>query len=384
MSTPGKGLIFPSEDLMADAPWTTEDIILLCRDQGFARSGIAPATATARREELDAWIQAGHQGSMGWMERNLEVRADPGRLLEGAKSIICVADRYADGTPDHIEPGQGRIARYARGRDYHTVMKSRLHALCDQLRERAPEHSFRACVDTAPLLEREVAARAGLGSIGKHTLLIEPGQGSWLLLGEIVTTLVLDPTGPEPGNEHDPCGTCTRCIDACPTDAISPWSLDARRCISALTIEHREAIDPRWYESMDDWIFGCDICQEVCPHNEPTTRSQDAPMQSSYLDAAAPGAGGRSDDGSAFDLLAVLQWDESTRREAFRGSAMKRAKFDMMLRNAVIAAGNSLLQHDDAALRESIYRLTGAEIPDMVRNTALDVLSRVDGKPDST
>ena len=357
---------------MSCSQWTTDEVRSLCLEQGFARAAVAPADPTVRRKELEAWIRDGLHGTMGWMAENLPVRADPGQLVDGARSIICVLDRYADGTPDVIEGGWGRIARYARGRDYHVVMKSRLHAVCDQLRERAPEHVFRACVDTAPLLEREVAARAGLGSIGKHTLLIEPGLGSWLLIGAIVTTLELDATGPV--DEEDPCGTCTRCIDACPTDAITPWSVDARRCISALTIEHREPIDESFHAAMGDWIFGCDICQEACPHNEPTARTRDLLRHESHAAPVAPGIGGRSDDGSAFRLQSVLTWDEDTRRAAFAGSSMKRAKLAMMLRNALIAAGNFLRDHEDPDLLGAIRALSGDEIPSMVRDTARSVL----------
>tara|TARA_B100001059_G_scaffold179101_1_gene179749 strand:- start:2484 stop:3575 length:1092 start_codon:yes stop_codon:yes gene_type:complete len=356
--------------------WSSEEIRSICLEQGFARAGIASADPTTRREELEAWIRDGRHGSMAWMAEHLDVRADPGELVEGARSIICVLDRYADGTPDAIEPGWGRVARYARGRDYHVVMKSRLHAVCDRLRERAPDHVFRACVDTAPLLEREVAARAGLGSIGKHTLLIEPGLGSWLLIGAIVTTLELDRTGHDA--DHDPCGTCTRCIDACPTDAITPWSLDARRCVSAMTIEHRQPIDETFHEGMGDWIFGCDICQEVCPHNEPTARTRAAIRHESHDGPVEAEAGGRREDGAAFRLLSVLGWDETTRRAAFKGSSMKRAKLEMMRRNAVIAAGNSLREHDDPQLRTAVEALTVEGTDPMVRDAARAVLDSLD------
>ena len=222
---------------MSNAPWTSDQIRALCLEHGFARAGVAPAQRSPRAEVLEDWIAAGRHGTMGWMAEHVDVRSDARRLLDGAKSVICVLDRYADGATNANPGGAGW--RYARGRDYHVVMKKRLHAVCDRLAERAPDHQFRACVDTLPLLEREIAARAGLGGIGKHTLLIEPGLGSWLLIGSIVTTLELEETGGV--EDYDPCGACTRCIDACPTDAITPWSVDARACISALTIEHRGA-----------------------------------------------------------------------------------------------------------------------------------------------
>jgi len=292
--------------------------------------GICAAAPTSRPRELLEWLEAGKHGEMTYLERHAAQRIDPGKMLPGAKSIICVADRYSDGRADAaLKAGHGRIARYARGDDYHIVMKKRLHRLCDDLAERFPGEMFRACVDTAPVLEREHAARAGLGAIGKHTLLIEPGVGSYLLLGEVITTVELPPD--ESRESIDPCGTCTRCIDACPTDAITPWSVDATKCISYLTIEHRGPIDETMHEPMGDWIFGCDICQEVCPHNQPTNRTREAPVHEAYE--------ARRD---SFDLLGVMNWTEDDRRAAFSRSALKRAKLPMMKRNAIIAAGNAL------------------------------------------
>jgi epoxyqueuosine reductase len=210
-------------------------------------------------------------------------------------------------------------------------MRRRLSTLGRELSSEYPGQVFRACVDTAPVLEREHAQRAGLGAIGKHTLLIAPEMGSWLLLGEIVTTLPLAPAKKVPDTFFDPCGPCTRCIDACPTKAISPWSVDATNCISYLTIEHRGPIDERYHEAMGDWIFGCDICQDVCPHNQPTVRRrQRAAETNPAYDARREG----------FDLLEVIGWDEAARRQAFTKSALKRATLAMMQRNAAIARKN--------------------------------------------
>jgi epoxyqueuosine reductase len=242
-------------------------------------------------------------------------------------------------------------------------MKRRLYALCDELRERFAGETFRAFVDTAPVMEREHAVRAGLGWFGKHTLLIHPRRGSYLLLGGIVTTLGLDSPRSQ-RVEADHCGTCTRCIEACPTDAITPYSVDASRCISELTIERRGMIPGEFHEAIGEWLFGCDICQEVCPHN------------------SAPGGGaGRVPVGRAhaaygpkrdsFDLLEVLGWTEADRRAAFAGSALKRAKLGMIRRNALIVAGNVLREGDVPALRariEEIARDEGEE--GLVRETA--------------
>ncbi len=263
---------------------------------------------------------------MAWMADNVELRTDVRALVPGARSVICVADRY-DGSPDDAPANNGRIARYARGRDYHKVMKKRLHAMCDTLAEQWPEHTFRACVDTAPVLERDWAQLAGLGSVGKNTMLIEPSIGSWLLLGEIITTLDIEASNAAP---DDPCGTCTRCIDACPTQAISPWAVDATRCVSYLTIEHRDVVDPSLHEGMGAWIFGCDVCQEVCPHNQPTSRTVQADREAS--------AGTRS---ASLPLLDVLQWTEQDRVAAIAGTSATRAKLDMWRRNAAIALGNT-------------------------------------------
>jgi epoxyqueuosine reductase len=345
-------------------PATT--VLESCRELGFAAAGVTPAEPSRRAGELRAWLGEGRHGEMGYLARNVEVRIDPRRLLPGARSIICVADRCHDGRTEAARPAggrpSGRIARYARGDDYHRVMKRRLHRLCDRLARLVPGDRFRACVDTAPILEREHAERAGLGAVGKHTLLIRRGVGSYLLLGEVLTTAELEPSEP---SEPDPCGTCSRCIDACPTDAITPWSVDARRCISYLTIEHRSSIGAALHEAIGDWIFGCDICQEVCPHNEPTRRRDAVAIHPSYA--------ARRD---RLDLLEVLGWSEEGRREAFVRSAMKRARLSMMKRNALIAAGNELRRRRTGGLAERIERIASDEHEDaMVRETAHAVLA---------
>jgi epoxyqueuosine reductase len=348
----------------------TAAVLERCRSLGFALAGVAQAGPTRYREHLEHWLRTGQHGEMAYMENCHEQRCDPRVLLPGAQSIICVADRYNTGMRDRRTtdaPTRGRIARYARGKDYHRVMKKRLHQLADELAREHPAEQFKACVDTAPVLERELAQRAGLGAVGKHTLLIEPGIGSYLMLGEIITTLALDPT---PSKEHvDPCESCARCIDACPTDAITPWSVDATKCISYLTIEHRSEIHERYFTPSDDWLFGCDICQEVCPHNQSTRKSRHASVHEAYTPRR---------DG--FDLLEVLGWSEDDRRSAFISSAMKRAKLAMMKRNALIVAGNALAQRDDPELLKRISELADDPNEDeLVRETAQRVLDRVKG-----
>ncbi|MEM8835347.1 MAG: tRNA epoxyqueuosine(34) reductase QueG [Planctomycetota bacterium] len=353
--------------MTADAHQRAEDVIKRCVDLGFANAGIAPVHPSDYADEFHAWLDKGKHGPMSWLAEHAEVRTDPAALLDGARSIIMVADQYAtrNDPPDAPAPGVGRIARYARGDDYHKVIKKRLHTLADALREAYPDHAFRACVDTAPLMEREHAARAGLGWVGKHTLLIDPLRGSYLLLGALLTTLELEPPATQRAIP-DHCGTCTRCIDACPTDAITPYSVDARRCIATLTIEQRTPIDPAFHEPIGDWIFGCDICQQVCPHNSPRTDPVDV---GDINPAYAPRRTG-------FDLLDVLAWQEHDRRDAFTTSAMKRATLAMMRRNAVIAAGNVLRTQDLPALRARVEAIAGDEHEDgLVRHAARVVTS---------
>ena len=345
-------------------------VIDACLAAGFAAAGVCSLEPSAWQAEFHAWLGEGKHGSMAWLERHTDLRLHPGSMLEGAQSAVIVADLYASraaNTDTPLQPGQGRIARYARGRDYHEAIKQRLHDLCDALRQHHPSTEFRAFVDTAPVPERELAARAGLGWTGKHTLTIHPKLGSYLLLGGFFTTLPLEPpAGQAPVADH--CGTCTRCIDACPTQAITPYSVDARRCISYLTIEHRAPIDPALHEGMGPWVFGCDICQEVCPHNSPREPDQLPPRGRE----ANPLYAGERD---RFDLLEVLGWAPEDRSRSLSGSAMKRATLAMWKRNAVIAAGNALREGNIPAVRERLESIAAdpAEEP-MVREAARSVM----------
>lgn len=314
----------------AAAQRRAQDVLERCRGLGFAAAGVCAAEPSRFSEQFRAWLARGEHGSMGYMAGNVEVRLDVRLLLDGARSVVMVADQYAlrGDVADERRAGFGRVARYARGDDYHEAIKKRLHALCDELGVMYPCEQFRSFVDTAPVLERELAARCGIGWQGKHTLIISPVLGSYLLLGGVVTTMEMAaPAGQSPAMDH--CGTCTRCIDACPTQAIRPYSVDAARCISYLTIEHRGEIEPEFHRLMGDWIFGCDVCQEVCPHN--SARNE---QRGSVHPAYEPKRTG-------FDLLEVLGWAEEDRRAAFRGSSMKRAKLEMMKRNAAIARANA-------------------------------------------
>ncbi|MCH2132925.1 MAG: tRNA epoxyqueuosine(34) reductase QueG [Phycisphaerales bacterium] len=349
-----------------------QPIIDRCLEENFVAAGVVPARRSPTAAQFQEWLAEGRHGEMHWMAEHVDVRVDPRELVPGARSVIVVADRYDGSSDDNRPPGGGRIARYARGRDYHRYMKKRLHRVADALLADHPGEVFRACVDTAPILEREVAAAAGLGAIGKHTLLIEPAVGSWLLLGEIVTTLEVEPTGSD--ERLDPCGTCTRCIEACPTDAITPWSVDASRCVSYLTIEHRTRIDPAFHEGMGDWLFGCDLCQEACPHNQPTDRTASSSREAQYEARSE----GRDAAGASFDIREVLDWTEEDRRRAFETSAMKRAKLGMMRRNAVIVAGNLARGGGAPDLLDRLAQLAADPSEDeLVRATARDVLAQL-------
>jgi epoxyqueuosine reductase len=302
---------------------------------GFAAAGIAPVRASRWKEEVLAWLSAGRHGEMGYLAKDLELKFEPARVLEGTRAFIMVADQYAErgATAENSQltadtRARGRVARYAQGKNYHWVMKNRLHRLSDRLREEHPGAKFRTFVDTVPVLERELAELAGIGWQAKNTMIINARQGSWLLLGGVATTLDLE-APPEQTKSPDHCGTCTRCIEACPTGAITPYHVDGSRCISYLTIEHRGVIDPALHAPMGDWVYGCDVCQEVCPHNSAREGAEVSERNPAY-EAKHP----------TLPLLDVLGWTRESRRAAFTSTAMKRANLEMMKRNALIAAGN--------------------------------------------
>jgi epoxyqueuosine reductase len=323
--------------------------------------------------EYRQWIAEGKHGSMEYLERHVEARLDPAVFVEGARSLLVVADQYwsRNEPGDDSLSGRGRVARYARGDDYHKAMKKRLFDVCDWIKERHPGATCRAFVDTAPILEREHARRAGVGWVGKHTLLINPTRGSYLFLGGIATDLEMEaPDEQLPVEDH--CGTCTRCIEACPTDAITPYSVDGSRCISELTIERREQIPVEFFGAIGDWLYGCDICQEVCPHNSTREDGVEVGVARDVYTARREG----------FDLLEVLGWREEDRREAFTRSAMKRANLAMIRRNALIVAGNSLQEREDSALRSRVEQIAADESEEsMVRQTACQVLRQLVARP---
>ncbi|MCE9620147.1 MAG: tRNA epoxyqueuosine(34) reductase QueG [Planctomycetes bacterium] len=345
----------------------TQEILETLRGAGFALYGICRAEETSHRAQFNQWLTELGCGEMTYLTEHIEQRMDPGTFVPTARSIICVADRYASGEPDPKNVGaspRGRIARYARGRDYHRVIRERLEPIADDLRRRHPGNRFRVCVDTAPILEREHAQRAGLGRVGKHTLLIgEESVGSWIMLGEIVTSLDLAPSQAVAG---DPCGTCTRCIDACPTQAIEPWKLNAQRCISYLTIEHR-AEPAAWFEGRsDDWLFGCDACIEACPHSQPRERSARIKPHPHYQPLHAD-----------FDLAEVLQWSEESQAAMKLSKVLLRAKLSMWKRNAMLIIAGSEAATWSQALVAALQKISddSAEEP-WLRQKAAMLLQR--------
>jgi epoxyqueuosine reductase len=330
----------------------------LARAAGFDLAGVAPAEPTLEAQFYPEWLRRGYHGAMGYLEgARGEMRADPKRLLKTAKSVICVGQVYHSNYPYSTEsrdPEKGWVARYAWGEDYHRTLKDRLYTLVQALREEAGEFKYKVCVDTSPLLERAYAHRAGLGWIGKNTCLINERIGSWTLLGEILTSLELEPDDPAPFR----CGTCTRCIDACPTDALGPLNagegpshaLDARKCISYWTIELRGPTPEAAREATGRHVFGCDICQDVCPWNrwdrmEPTSAEEYQPRN------AEP------------DLAEWAGLAEEEYRVRFADTPLERARYAGFLRNVCTAMGNAgleefraplerLAEHEDATVQE--------------------------------
>lgn len=305
-------------------------------EAGFDRAGVAQLGAVEHGEALVRWLDRGDQAGMGYLGRRLETRLDPSQVFPGARSALCVALQYHPLYLDEgrLEEGERqpepsgdlwrRVARYARGKDYHDVMGERLQTLEDRIREAFPGCETRRYVDTGPVLERELAARAGIGSVGKNTMLLHPEGGSWFLLGELFLSLDLAPDQPL----ADLCGSCTRCLDACPTGALAePYRLDSNRCISYWTIEHRGPLPPEARRMVGGWVFGCDVCQEVCPWNAGAAGAVHPEME-------LPAERGE------LTLARLLRLPREEYVERFRGSPMKRAKLEGLQRNAAVAMGN--------------------------------------------
>lgn len=297
---------------------------------------------------------------MAWLERDVERRTTPSTVVDGARSVLVVTRSYFTGHPASADPAHGRISRYAWGDEYHEVMGHAIRALYEQIQHLAPAATGRYYVDTGPVMEKAWAEIAGLGWIGKHTNLVTVGEGSWFFLGAIILDLELDPAAPA----RDHCGSCTACIDVCPTRAIvAPYVLDAGLCISYLTIEHRGAIPVSLRSAIGNRVFGCDECQDVCPWNR----------FARVVDGASPFEP-RAENLEP-RLLSLLALDEAEFRERFRNSPIRRAKYAGFLRNVAIALGNS---GDQAAVPALIERL--AHESPLVRSHCAWALGQLGGE----
>jgi len=297
---------------------------------GFQQMGITGVDLGEHETYLQQWLDAGYHGSMAYMARHGSRRVRPEELVPGTLRVIALRMDYLNRDTQAVEvlasPEKAYISRYTLGRDYHRVLRKRLTQLASRIEQEVEGGQYRAFVDSAPVLERAVAERAGLGWIAKNTMLINADAGSWFFLGEIFTDLPL-PVDPPHSTKH--CGTCTDCLDICPTRAfVGPFQLDARRCISYLTIEHRGSIDPALRPLMGNRIFGCDDCQLCCPWNKFAQATDEGDFRPRHGLADA-------------QLVELLLWDEQTFLAKTEGSAIRRIGYECWLRNVAVALGNA-------------------------------------------
>lgn len=345
----------------------TDALKRAARERGFQWVGVTPAVPSPTLNAYLRWIDAGMHGTMGYMARPDRVarRRDLGVIVPGVRSLVIVGVDYRTVSvpPDMLnDPSRGRFAAYAWGADYHDILTPRLGSLAVWLAEQAgsAEVSQRVYVDTGAILERSHAQQAGLGFIGKNTMLIHPRRGSGFFLGEILTSLTFDRY--DVPHRETMCGTCTRCLVACPTDAFPrPYVLDARRCISALTIEHKGVIPPELRPQMGNWVYGCDVCQDVCPWERFATLTGEPAFYPPDEWRVAP---------PLVDLLAL---DDAQFNARYAGSTVLRIKRERLVRNACVAAGNS----GDRALFDVVARLL-ADRSALVRAHAVWALGRID------
>jgi epoxyqueuosine reductase len=339
-------------------------VVAEARAAGFAVARVTSPAAVRPEtaERLAVFLHEGRHGDMGWMAATAERRSHPSALWPEARSIVMLGMSYApDDDPLAVlaEPSRGAISCYAQSKDYHDVVKAGLKRVAGVL-QRASGAEVKVFVDTAPLMEKPVAQAAGLGWQGKHTNLVSREHGSWLFLGAVLTTAEIEPDAPE----ADHCGSCRRCLEVCPTDAFTaPYQLDPRRCISYLTIEHKGHIAPEFRKAMGNRVFGCDDCLAVCPWNKFAVAARHAKLAAREATRSPPLAG----------LLAL---DDTTFRARFAGTPVKRTGRDRIVRNALIAAGNS----GDASLLPAVERLLDDPSP-LVRAMAVWALCQLADAP---
>ena len=341
----------------AAAPPLHERLKTQARALGFELVGIAPAAPADGFAHLQEWLAQGFAGTMDYMHRNGPAREHPRSILPEVRSVVMVGLNYFPGPVDDPPPLHGRVARYAGGADYHDVLRAKLKELLHWVQADAPGTWGRAVVDTAPLLERDFARRAGLGWFGKNTMLLHKKLGSYFLLGALLLDLEL-PVDEPFATQH--CGTCTRCLDACPTDAFAgPYQLDARRCISYLTIELRGPVPDDLRAGVGDWLFGCDVCQEVCPWNRKAPIGAESSLQP-------------KESGLQVDLVELLAISDDEFRTRFKHTPLWRTGRAGLLRNAALVLGN---RGDPAAL-PALERAASDADP-LVRDAATWALERL-------
>ena len=334
----------------------------LAQTLGFDRVGVVRLAPNPRTRYYKQWLARGHAGSMRYLGRNVPLRENPSRLLPGSRTAICVALSCYRPDPPSPAPDAipaGRIATYARGADYHLIIRQMLQQLMTDVSEQIGESfEHRVFVDTGPIVERELASAAGIGWIGKSTMLLHERLGSHLLLGEAITALELAADAPAVNR----CGNCTRCLDACPTGALrTPYELDASRCISYFTIEHRGEVPAEFHEQIGDWVFGCDICQRVCPFNKHAPPATRAEISADRITPYLP-------------LRRLLCLRSGEYRRLIGGTAAGRSRRNMWRRNAAIALGNARTIGDEE--RQALDEACDDEDPGL-RHAAREAVKRL-------
>lgn len=346
----------------ATAPTTlTESIKAAAHALGFPLVGVTPAITPGGIDRFREWLAAGYAGEMKFLADRADAYAHPQSVMAGVRSLVLLALPYRNVAPQPIDAGQGRVSRYAWGTsDYHDLIHDRLKQLAAQVQALSPGAAVRGVVDTAPLLEREFAQLAGLGWIGKNTLLLNKEWGSWFFLAALLTDAELDYDAPFTA---DHCGTCRACLDACPTDAfVAPQVLNASRCISYLTIELRGPVPRELRAGIGDWLFGCDVCQDVCPWNHKAPVTSEPALQP-------------REDANPVDLLELFALDDDAFRTRFRKTPLWRSKRRGLLRNAAIVLGN---QRDERSLPALVRGLSDVE--PLIRGACAWALGQLGGE----